>query len=281
MIVEMFLKTAAAPAIAVAILIFLFGGAPEPWRARVQSLILALGFCAACYLLEGFPPWPPQGGAASLTFVALWFAFFNWVAPPGSLARYMLRGFWIVCGTAIACWSLAVQIINSPMQSRNVLALVCLSWGMWSSVERTSRQSGKAHAVTPVTVAMVSMTAASLLFVFKGSLLMSQMLTAMAVLTGALGALAWLVPSRLSVHAIYPLLAGMFGVFLICGFIFLEIDPWLLISMAIPFGVLLFKDLFRLQAASPFTDAFVTLMVSALPLSLILFHVFQTSGPLY
>jgi hypothetical protein len=277
-LVEIFLKTAAAPAILVAVLFFLFGTAPEPWRARVQSLLLAFGFCIGCYLLTGFPPWPPTGGAASLVWVALWFALFPWVAPHGSGVRYILRGAWVFIGTAIAIWSLREPIMASQVSSRNVLALMCLTWAIWSILERTAKSS---HILTPISMAMLSYTACSLLFVLKGSILMSNMVTTMAVITGGVAAISWIFPTRISLHALFPFLSGFLGVCLITAYIFLEIEVWSLVEMAIPFFVLLLKDLFKRHSSSAFAEAVVCLAIAMIPLGFILYRTFQTAGPLY
>ncbi len=278
MMVEMFLKTAAAPAVAVTVFCFLFGSAPEPWRSRVQALLFAAGFAGACYLLNGFPPWPPTGGAPSLVYAAFWFALFSWVAPPGSVARYLLRGIWIVVGAVFAVWSLRMNILKSPLQSRNVLALLLLAWGMWSILERSQRGS---HPVTALAAGMLSFVAASFLFLFNASLLMCQMMVCLAVMTGGMCVLAWLFPRRLSLHAIFPFIAGLFGVFLISGYIYLDINPWLLIEMAIPFFILLLKDLINQKSKSPLAEAVLTVLAGALPLGYILMNVYKTSGPLY
>jgi hypothetical protein len=274
----MFLKTAAVPAVAVVILFFFFGLAPEPWRSRTQSLILAAGFILSCYLLNGMPAWPPEGGAPSLIYVALWFAVYPWIVPASTGWRFTLRGVWIVVGACIVLWTLRVSILNSPIYCRNILALIFVGWGMWSSLERSIRIS---HALTPVAMGMVTFTCASLIFLFKGSLLMSQMLTALAVIAGGIAVLAWWFPRRLSLHAVFPFLSGFMAVFLITGYIFLEIDPWLLVSLAIPFLALLVKDLFGWASTSALSDALVMLVLAAIPMSYILYNVSLTSGPLY
>jgi hypothetical protein len=274
----MFLKTAAAPAVVVTILFLLFGSAPEPWRSRTQSLILAAGFIMACYLLNGMPAWPPDGGAPSLIYVALWFALYPWVVPSSSGWRFGFRGVWIIVGAAIVLWNLRVSILNSELHCRNILALVCIGWGMWSSLERSIRIS---HALTPVVMGMVTFTCASVLYLFKSSLLMSQMLTSLAVISGGIAILAWLFPRRLSLHAVFPFLSGFMAVILITGYVFLDIDPWLLASLAIPFLALLVKDLFSWASTSALTDALVMLVLAAIPMSYILWKVSLTSGPLY
>lgn len=278
MIIEMFLKTAAAPAVVVALLFFFFGSAPEPWRSRIQGLIFAAGFVLSYCLLTGRPAWPPEGGAASLIWVAVWFSLFSWVTPPQSRLRSLFRGTFIIVGIAIAVWPLRIEILNSEMHCRNILALLCVGWGMWSALERSIRIS---HALTPVAMGMVTFTAASILFLFKSSLLMSQMLTALAVMTGGVAVIAWLFPRRLSLHAVFPFLSGFMAVFLVTGYVFLEINPWLLVAMSIPFLALLAKDLVSWASTSALTDALVMLVLAAIPLMYILYQVSLTSGPLY
>ena len=277
MLIEMFLKTAAAPAVAVALLFFFFGKAPEPWRSRIQGIILAGGFILSACLLSGIPAWPPESGVASLIWVAIWFALYSWI-PANAIARYLFRGTWIIVGIAMVVWQLRVEILNSQMQCRNILALVCVGWGMWSALERSVRLS---HALTPIAMGMVTFTAASILFLFKGSLLMSQMLTSLAVITGGLAVLAWLFPKRVSLHSVFPFLSGFMAIFLVTGYVFLEIDPWLLVSLAIPFLGLLAKDLFSWASKSALTDAFVMLIIAAIPMGYVLYKVSLTSGPLY
>jgi len=276
-LIEMFLKTAAAPAVAVALLFFFFGKAPEPWRSRIQGIILAGGFILSACLLSGIPAWPPESGVASLIWVAIWFALYSWI-PANAIARYLFRGTWIIVGIAMVVWQLRVEILNSQMQCRNILALVCVGWGMWSALERSVRLS---HALTPIAMGMVTFTAASILFLFKGSLLMSQMLTSLAVITGGLAVLAWLFPKRVSLHSVFPFLSGFMAIFLVTGYVFLEIDPWLLVSLAIPFLALLAKDLFSWASKSALTDAFVMLIIAAIPMGYVLYKVSLTSGPLY
>lgn len=278
MLIEMFLKTAAAPAVVVALLFFFFGSQPEPWRSRTQSVILAAGFIFSAYLLSGRPAWPPPGGAASLIWVAIWFALYGWLVPAHSGVKTVYRGIWIIAGVAMVVWQLRVSLLNSEMHARNILALICVGWGMWGALERSIRIS---HALTPVAMGMVTFTAASLLFLFKSSLLMSQMMTAMAVICGALSLIAWFFPRRISLHAVFPFLSGFMGVCLVTAYVFLDINPWLLVSLAIPFLALLAKDLFGWASTSALTDALVMLVISAIPLAYILWKVSLTSGPLY
>jgi hypothetical protein len=277
-LIDLFLRTAAAPAFVVAVLFLLFGHAPEPWRARIQALIFAGGFWVGCYLLTGYPPFPPHGGAPSLVWVAVWFAGYSWVAPRGAAIRYLMRGIWVAGGVIIAIWSLRENILTSGLLSRNILAFVFLGWGMWSLLERSVKAS---HVLTPIALSVVSLTAASILFVLQGSILMSQMLTTLAVITGALAIIAWLWPARLSLHALFPFLGGLFGVFLVTGYIFLDANPYLVMSMAIPFLVLGFKNAFGFKASSAFADAATSIVIAAVPLGIILYKTFLASGPLY
>lgn len=278
MIVEMFLKTAITPAIAVALLILLFGSAPEPWRSRVQGLIVAAGFVFVAFLLSGAPSWPPPGGAGSLVWVAIWFGLFSWMSPPSSHVKTLYRGMWVIVGVIMVLWKLHHAILNSPIQSRNVLALICVGWGMWSSTERGLRVS---KPLTVVSMGMITFTAASVLFLFESSLLLSQLMTSLAVICGGLAVIAWFFSKRLSLHAILPFLSGFMGVVLVTAYIFLDVNPWLLASLAIPFVALLLKDLFDLSSKSELTDALVTIAIAALPLSYILWRVSLTAGPLY
>lgn len=278
MLIEMFLKTAMAPAVVVGLLMLLFGSAPEPWRSRMQGLIVAAGFVASSYLLSGPPTWPPEGGAASLAWVAIWFGLFSWVAAPGTRAKTLFRGTWIIVGVILVVYKLQHAILNSPVQSRNVLALVCAGWGMWSALERGLRYS---KPLTVVSMGMVTFTAASVLFLLESSLLMSQLMTSLAVLAGGLAVMAWLFSKRLSLHAVLPFLSGFIGVVMVTGYVFLDINPWLMLSLAIPCAALFLKDLFKLTSTSALTDAIVTIVLAALPLGYILWKVSLTSGPLY
>lgn len=278
MLAEIFLKSAAMPAALVAVLFFLFGKAPEPWRARMQGFAIFLGFAIGCYMLTGFPPWPPTGGASSLVWVALWFAIFPWVVPQNSALRYGLRGVWVVVGVSISIWTLKDALLANRAHTQNVLALMLVGWATWSILERSVKSS---HLLTPIALACLASTATSLLFVFKASALMSQMMTVFAVVTGGLAAIAWLFPSRISLHAVFPFLSGFFGVCLATGYVFLDINPWLLFAMAIPFAVLLFKDIARKRSGSALIEALISLVIAAIPLSWILYDVYKTAGPLY
>lgn len=274
----MFLKTAALPAIVAAVLFFLFGTAPEPWKARIQALIIAFAFFATCFLLTGFPEWPPTGGVAALVYVAFWFALYPWVAPEAPGIRYVLRGIWVLVGSVLVLWPLHNQILENPIHLRNCVALMLLGWGMSSILIRSQQNS---HPLTVLVVPMVSIAASSILFVFHGSVLLSQMLTALSVVAGAIAALSWIFPQRISSFGVYNFVAGFFGVCLVTAYMFLDSNPWTLAAMAVPYGVLLLKDLVTAKRASAFKEALIVLIVSVLPIAYLLYSEFKAAGPLY
>lgn len=277
-LVALFIKSALAPALLGAFLVFLFGSAPEPWRARIQALIFAGVFACGFYVLSGVPPFPPQGGVPSLMWLGFWFAVYAWCMPRSTGVRYLVRAVWLLVALAISLWPLHREIFRYPMELRNLAAIALLALALWSVLERTAH---RIHPISWAGLSAVSMTAASFLFLFRGSALLSQLTTNLAVFAALLALGAFVCPRRLSVHGVIPFLGGFFGVFLLVGLFYVEIRPWELVAMALPFLVLLICDLLPKISRSALVEAGVLAMVSGAPLAFLLWHIYKSTGPLY
>ncbi len=265
------------PALVVGVLLFLTGGLKEMLRTRVQSLIFALGFMVGGYLLIGRLSLPPSDASEAFSWSALLLAGFILIYPKPQSTRYLLRGIFVLVLGALLLWPIRQQISN-PVHFRNLVAFFCLGLGLWSITERAA---GSVRPATAVLLPLISATAVSVLLVLKGSASFSNFVTILCALLGVALVIALFFPQRLSIKALTPFLSAFVVMFMAAGLFYLDINPWWLIFLALPYLFLWIREWLTFIPQNPLAEGLILGLLSAAPLVYFLKGVFVTAGPLY
>jgi hypothetical protein len=276
-IVAAFVRSALLPAFVAALAILGFGFLKEPWKARGQAVILALAFAFGAYLLIGRLNVPPTDAGESFSLAALALAVFVFVRPHHIGHRYLLRGLFVLILGGIVLYPLR-QTLFTPVHYRNLLAFFCLALGVWSIVEKASL---KVRPVTLILLPLIAATALSLIMLFKASASFSQLVTCACALFGASLVIALLRPKALSLVAIVPFLSVFVILMMIAGHFYLDINPWHMIFLCLPYFVLWIRDWFGFVPQKTVSEALVFGLVSGAPLAYFIYDVGIHAGPLY
>lgn len=275
-IVAAFVWSAVLPALVSGVLVYVVGGGKDPLRARLQALILALAYVAGAYSLIGRLAFPPLDVSESLSYAAIAIAVFVLIAPKDSSRRYGVRALFVLGFGALILWHIRASL-SGQVQLRNLLAFFCLSLGLWSIVERGER------FVTPFTLLLlplISATGVSLILLFKGSASVSQLVSIICTILGTLMVLSILRPGRISGVAVVPFISVFVSLFMIVGHFYLDINPWHMVYLCLPYGVLWIRNWLPLPNKW-WVEGAVLGGLSAAPLGYFLWNVFKASGPLY
>lgn len=276
-IVASVIRSAVVPGFIATILILVCGFLKDPWRARLQALVIAVAFGAGAFTLIGRLNFPPGDVNEAFTWAALLLALFVFWSPKPLGARYLVRGLFVLALGALVLWPLH-QTILSPVNQRNLLAFFCLALGVWSIVENGS---GRVKPTTLVLLPLIAAVALSLLLLFKSSASMSQMVTVMCAILGGLGLLALFAPGRVGWKGLLPYLSVFLILFMVAGHFYLDINPWHMVLLCLPFFVMWIREWLGFVPSHPVIEPLVLGAVSAAPLAYFLHLTAQTSGPLY
>lgn len=276
-IVRAFLVSAVAPAFVAAVVVFILGYLKEPWKARVQGLVLALAFSAGAYLLIGRLHVPPTDAGEAFSFAALLLAVFILVRPQPLGHRYLVRAIFVLALGAIILYPLR-QTILAPIYYRNLVAFFCLALGIWSIVEKTVP---KVMPTTLILLPLIAATGLSFLMLFAASASYSQMVSVVCALFGAMLVLALLQPQRLSLNALVPFLSVFVVMLMVAGHFYLEINPWHMIYLCLPYLILWIRDWLGFVPKKTVPEAIILGTVSAAPLAYFVYNIGVNAGPLY
>lgn len=276
-LLESFLKSAVAPAAVATVLFILTGFLKDPLRARLQGLIFALAFVAGSYIIIGRLSFPPTDSAEALSIGALLLVGFVMWSPRALGPRYLVRGLFVLALGLILLWPLRQQLSN-PVYHRNLAAFFCLALGIWSIVERAS---GKVRPTTLILLPLITASALSLMMLFAASASMSQIVTVLCALFGGLLLFSWLMPTRVGVGGFLPFLSVFVIGMMVVAHFYLDINPWTLIYLCLPFFVLWFREWFGFVPQQTLAEAAVFGLISALPLAYLVYNAGVKAGPLY
>jgi len=276
-IVAAFIRSAAVPAFVATVVFFLIGGLKDPWRARLQGLVLALAFMAGAYMLIPGLRFPPTSVSEAFSWAALLLAGFIFLNPKPLGPRYLVRALFVLGLGAVVLWPLKNTVLTAIHQ-RNLLAFFFLGLGVWSIVEKS------AHKVRPATLILlplIAATALSLMMLFSASASMSQLVTVACALFGGLLLLALFKPQRLALGAIVPFLSVFVILMMAAGHFYLDINPWHMIYLCVPYLVLWIRDWLGFVPQKTVPEAIILGAVSAAPLAYFVYNAGVKAGPLY
>ncbi len=271
------IRSAFVPAAILAGVLFLAGKFGEPFRARLQVIAIALTFVIGNYLLIGRLSFPPTDGAESLSYAALLLAGFVLIYPGGK-PSYFARIVMVLILGALVLFHLRNQLLGHPVHQRNLLAFFCLGLGLWSIFERNSH---KVNLLTLVGLPLITAIGLSFILLFNASASYSQMVTILCAMFGAMAVLAWIFPSLLSKAAMMPFLSVFVVLIMAAGHFYLDVNPWKMIWLSIPYFVLWIRSWLPFVPKSPLLEFLALAALSLLPLGYFLYNSYVTAGPLY
>jgi hypothetical protein len=272
-----FIKSAASPAVVVAVLYLGIGFLPDSLRARLQSLVFALGFSAGAYILVGRLNFPPSDVNEAFSWAALALVIFVVISPRPVGSRYMVRVLFTAALGALALWPIH-ESLHGYVHMRNLFAFFFLGLGTWSILEKSSQT---VQTLTLLVLPMISATALSLLLMFKGSASLSQLVSVLCSLLGGLCAVAIVAPKRVSMASVLPFVSVFVVLFMASGHFYLDINPWYMIFLCVPFFVLWIRRGIPFVPHTPVGEAVTLGILSAAPLGYFIWTVYKASGPLY
>jgi hypothetical protein len=272
-----FVRSAAAPAVLVTILFFVTGGLKDPLKTRLQGLILALAYFAGAYLLLDRLNFPPKDVSETFGWMALILgAFVVWNPKPLG-TRYFVRALVVLALMLTVLWPLREQIVK-PIYHRNLVAFFCLGLGVWSIVERTA---GAVRTSTLILLPMIAATALSLLTLYSSSASLSQLVSILCAFLGGLFLLACLWPNKIGRSSVVPFLSVFVVMMMVAGHFYLDINPWHLIYLCLPFLILWIRSWFTFVPENPVAEGLVFGLLSAAPLGYFIYNTGVKAGPLY
>jgi hypothetical protein len=271
-----FLLSAVFPAGAALILCLFVGGLRQPWRDKLQALILGGAFMGGAFLLLHRLNFPPSDVSESFSYIALLMAIFVFVAPKEFSARYGLRALFVLLFGGLLLWHIRMSL-GGVAHLRNMLAFYCLALGVWSITERGSSQ---AAPLTILTLALIAATATSLLLLFSASASFSQLVSILCAILGAMIVGTWVCPQRISMAAVLPFASVFVVLFMAFGHFYLDVNPWHMVYLCLPFAVLWARPWLPIPK-KPLFEAALLGLVSGLPLAYFVWTAFKAAGPLY
>lgn len=276
-IVRAFIMSALVPAVCAAVAVFLTGFLKEPWKARVQGLIFAAAIFSGVYVLIGRMHAPPTDAGEALGLAAALLAVFILVRPQPLGHRYLVRALFVLALGAIILFPLR-QTVLQPLYYRNLVAFFCLALGLWSIVEKTV---GKVMPTTLILLPLIAATALSLMMLFAASASISQIVSCACALFGAMLMVALIKPQFLSLNALVPFLSVFVVLMLAVGYFYLDINPWHMVYMCIPYLVLWIRDWLGFVPKKTVPEGIILGAVSAAPLAYFVYDIGVKAGPLY
>lgn len=276
-IVMAFVNSALVPAIVSTVLMFLVGGRKDPWRGRIQGVVLALTFLYGGYVLIGRMNVPPGDVSEGLLCGGLILGLFALWNPQPLGPRYLVRGLFVLAVGVLLLWPMR-ETVMKPMYYRNLVAYFCLGLGVWSITERSS---GSVRPVSLMLLPLIAATGTSMMLLFKASAVLANQTSVLCALIGGMAVLAFLFPKRLALGGIFPFISLLVVAFMAAGHFYLDINPWHMMVMCIPFLVLWIRSWLTFVPEQTVAEAIILGVISAAPLAYFLYGVAKAAGPLY
>ncbi|HMN69109.1 MAG TPA: hypothetical protein PKC28_11265 [Bdellovibrionales bacterium] len=276
-IIQAFLRSALLPSVVMAVALLVIGFLKEPFKTRLQGLVLALTFVAGAYLLLGRLNFPPADVSETFSYSALVLAFFLLVSPKPLGPKYLVRGMFVLILGALLLWPIRASVV-SPAHHRNLVAFFCLGLGLWSILERSS---GRVRPSTLVLLPLIAATGVSLLLLFSASASFSQLVTVLCGMLGALFVLFFVTPKRVSVPAVLPFLSIFVVLFMAAGHFYLDRNPWHMIYLCFPYLILWIREWLSFIPSKPVVEELLLGGIAAAPVAYFVYTAYQSAGPLY
>lgn len=268
-IVAALVKSTILPAVVATMAFFVIGFLKEPWRARLQALVLAAAFSVGAYVLIQRLQFPPTDAGESFTWAAILLSLFVFVRPQPIGSRYLVRALFVLALGAVILWPLR-QTLFSPIYYRNLVAFFCLGLGIWSIVEKAV---GKVRPSTLILLPMIAATALSLLMLFAASASYSQIVGVACALFGGAFAISLFFPQRISQNGFVPFLSVFVVMLMMAGHFYLDINPWHMVYLCLPYLVLWLREWFGFVPQKTVPEAIVFGAVSAAPLAYFIYGI--------
>ncbi len=260
--VEVMLK-AGLPVGVAAVLMVVAGGLKEAWRARLQALIVALGFCAGTFFLDS--QW-----IEAMSWSAVLLGVFVCVHPAGVGARYGVRALFVLAVGVLILWPIHGSL-SGNVDLRNLLAFFFLGLGTWSIAERAE------HSVHALTLILLPLLSALGLVYFLlrrgGGGALTYNVGVYCALFETLLLVCAFAPKRISRTALVPFVSVFIVSFMVFAHFYLHVNPWAMIYLAAPYLVLWFNAWIPGVPEQPMGEALVLGAVAALPLGYFLWGI--------
>lgn len=278
LIVAAFIRSAALPGLAVALAVFFLGGLRDPWRTRLQALVIAAGFFAGSYLLLGRANLPPRDVGETISWAGLVLALFVLWNPKPLGPRYVVRGLVVLAIFAVLFWPLR-DSISHPSNHRNLVAFFCLCLGVWSILERSS---GSVRPSTLILLPLIAASALSVFILFSASASLSQLVTILCAILGGVFLIACFWPGRIGKSALLPFLSSFIVLMMAAAHFYLSgVNPWHLIYLCLPFLLIWIRSWLTFIPETVVAEALILGLLAAGPLGYFLYQRSLEAGPLY
>jgi hypothetical protein len=276
-IVASFLRSAVLPAVLTTVGLIISGRLNEPMKARIQALILGLGFCLGNYLLLDRMHIPPTDVSEAFSLAALILVGYIMIRPGGAVVRYGVRVVMVALIGAAVLYHLG-RTLQDPIHQRNALAFFFLGVGVWSILER---KSYNVSVLSLIVMPLISATAVSLLILFASSASMAQIVSIICTILGGAALIAVVKPQLLSKHAFIPFLSVFLIAFMVVGHFYQDINPWHMVFICWPIAVLWVRNFMKFIPHKPLIETLVLAAISIAPVGYFLWTIYQKAGPLY
>ena len=276
-IVEGFIRSAAIPAAAVAAAVFACGGMKEPLRARVQGLLIAVGFIVGHYILIGRLGFPPGDAAESISYAALGCAVFVLVFPTVQQAPYAMRALFVLVLGGLVLWHLGAKLGAQPY-FQNTIAFFCFGLGVWSIIERNVE---RVNLLSMIGLSLIVASCLSFILLFGASASFSQMTSILCTILGGLMVISLIWPGKISKAAVVPFVSIFVVLIMAAGHFYLDINPWKMVIICIPFVFIWIRSWFPFIPKNPIVEFVFLAIMALIPLSYFMWDSFVKAGPLY
>lgn len=277
-ILAAFLRSAFVPAVVVTAAVFFTGALKEPVRARLQALLIALGFAAGSFVLLGRLGLPPGDVSESLTYAAGLCAVFVLMFPLVHQAPYLARALFVAGLGALVIWHLGAGALRGEGPVRNMLAFFCLGLGVWSIVERNSQ---RLNTLSLLGLPLIVATCLSFVLLFGASAVLSQIVAVLCAILGGLFALSIFWPGKVSKAALVPYVSVFVVAMMAAGHFHLDINPWKMVILCIPYLFIWTRAWYPFIPANPIVEFLILAILSLMPLGYFVWDSFVQAGPLY
>lgn len=271
------LRSAAIPAVVVAIAVLLTGGLKDPFRSRLQALCIGAAFFVGTYLLLGRMNFPPTESIESIAYTALALAAFVLVFPFPNQAPYLLRAAVVFLLGLLLLWHIRDQL-GSDVLKRNMIAFFCLGLGTWSIFER---QVQRVNVLSLIGLPLITASCLSFILLFGASASSSQQVTILCAILGALAAVSFVCPGKVAKGAIVPFLTIFVIVIMASGHFYQQVNPWTMVFLCLPYLLVWIRRWLSFLPANPIVEFIILAALALGPLGYFMWDAFKKAGPLY
>lgn len=281
MIFEALLRGSVAPATLVGAILFFAGFLPGLLSSPLRRLSFPVGFSLGFYFLNSIPAWPPTGSTSALFYVSLLCFLWTYLEAIGS--RYYLYLRWLL--SAVVVFMVLkpllmsdrlpgdIPYVSGPVElALHILMLVFFLQFLWWLYTRG--QVGMSRAPLAY-VPLLSMTGLSLVMLFSGSGLLSQLAGTYCAVHAAALLLSLLSPRFNNPFDHQAFSVVMVFSFSLVSYYFLE-APFLAVALCVsPFLLLRYWNFLPLKPQFQLGQLIYLTVLSALPLFWAVFPLYK------